>query len=140
MALKPLYTTHATTKGGRDGRASLENGHMVLGMSLPKAIVGDAAADGMNPEQLFALAYSSCFGGAIGALAKKHGVDASRAQVTCTVTLNDDNGGWALSADLKVSIPGEDKAKVQALVEDAHTICPYSKATRGNVPVTLSVV
>ncbi len=140
MALTPLYTTYATTKGGRDGRTSLEGGHMVLGMALPKEVVGPGAGEGMNPEQLFAMGYSSCYGQAILALSKKHGVDGSKAQVTCAVTLNKDETSFALTVELKVSIPGEDKAKVQALVEDAHSICPYSKATRGNVPVTLTVV
>ncbi len=139
MSLTPLMTTHATTVGGRDGRTSLESGKMVLGMSLPKEIAGPHAADGMNPEQLFAMGWSACFGQAILALAKKHGVDGQRAAVTCAVTLNKDETSFALTAELKVSIPGEDPAKVKALVEDAHTICPYSKATRGNVPVTLTV-
>ncbi len=139
MTLTPLMTTHATTRGGRDGRTSLEDGKMVLGMSLPKELA-PGAADGMNPEQLFAMGWSSCFGQAVMALAKKHGVDASRAAVTCAVTLNKDETSFALTAEIKVSIPGEDQAKVHALVEDAHTICPYSKATRGNVPVTLTVV
>jgi lipoyl-dependent peroxiredoxin len=140
MALTPLMTTHATTKGGRDGRTSLEGGKMVLGMSLPKELAGASATEGMNPEQLFAMGYSSCYGQAILALAKKHGVDASRSAVTCEVTLNKDETSFALTVELKVSIPGEDAAKVKALAEDAHTICPYSKATRGNVPVTLTVI
>ncbi len=140
MALTPIMTTYATTKGGRDGRASLEGGKMVLGMSLPKELAGPGATEGMNPEQLFAMGYSSCYGQAIIALSKKHGIDASRAAVTCEVTLNKDETSFALSVVLKVSIPGEDKDKVQALAEDAHTICPYSKATRGNVPVTLTVI
>jgi osmotically inducible protein OsmC len=139
MTLTPLMTTHATTGGGRNGRTSLEGGKMVLGMSLPKELA--PGPDGMNPEQLFAMGWSSCYGQAIIALAKKHGVNADRAQVTCLVTLNkDESGGFALSAELKTSIPGEDPEKVKALVEDAHTICPYSKATRGNIPVTLQVV
>ncbi len=138
MALTPIMTTHATTGGGRNGRASLEGGKLVLGMSLPKELA--PGPDGMNPEQLFAMGWSSCYGQAIIALAKKHGVNADRAQVTCLVTLNkDEGGGFALSAELKTSIPGEDPEKVKALVEDAHTICPYSKATRGNIPVTLTV-
>lgn len=140
MALTPIMTTTATTRGGRDGRASLEGGKMVLGMALPKELAGAGAQDGMNPEQLFAMGWSSCFGQAIIALSKKHGVDASRAAVTCDVTLNKDETSFALTAELKVSIPGEDKAKVEALVQDAHQICPYSKATRGNVPVTLTVI
>jgi Ohr subfamily peroxiredoxin len=140
MTLTPLMTTYATTKGGRDGRSSLEGGKMVLGMSLPKELAGPSATEGMNPEQLFAMGWSSCYGQAILALAKKHGVDASRASVTCEVTLNKDETSFALTAELKIAIPGEDPAKVKALAEDAHTICPYSKATRGNVPVTLTVV
>ena len=132
------YTTTATTKGGRDGRAVLENGALALAMALPKDLGG--SGEGHNPEQLFALGWSSCFGQALLALSKKHGVDASGAKVTCAVTLEKDPTSFALKAELKVSIPGVDKAKVQALVEDAHTICPYSCATRGNVPVTLSVI
>jgi len=133
-------TTYATTVGGRDGRTSLEGGKMVLGMSLPKELAGASATEGMNPEQLFAMGYSSCFGQAVIALAKKHGVDASRSSVTCAVTLNKDDTSFALTVELKVKIPGADKDKAEALVEAAHQICPYSKATRGNVPVTLTVV
>jgi len=131
------YKTSATTKGGRNGRAILENDGLALAMALPKDLGG--AGDGHNPEQLFALGWSSCFGQAILVLAKKHGVDGQAAKVTCDVTLNTE-GGFSLAAELKVSIPGADKAKVEALVEEAHQICPYSKATRGNVPVKLSVV
>ena len=131
------YTTSATTKGGRNGRAMLDTGGLALAMAAPKEIGG--AGDGHNPEQLFALGYSSCFGQAILVLAKKHGLDGQAAKVTCEVTLNTD-GGFNLSAELKVSIPGADQAKVQALVEEAHTVCPYSKATKGSMPVKLSVV
>jgi Ohr subfamily peroxiredoxin len=139
MTLTPIMTTHAVSSGGRNGRCSLEGGKMVLGMSLPKELV-PGAPDGMNPEQLFAMGWSSCFGQAIIALSKKHGVNAERAQVTCAVTLNKDETSFALTAELRVSIPGEDAEKVRALVNDAHTICPYSKATRGNVSVTLTVI
>jgi lipoyl-dependent peroxiredoxin len=139
MTLAPIMTTTAVSGGGRTGRVSLEGGHLVLGMSLPKELA--PGPDGMNPEQLFAMGWASCYNQAIIALAKKHGVDAARAQVTCAVTLNrDEGGGFALSAELKTTIPGEDAAKVRALVDDAHTICPYSKATRGNIPVTLTVI
>jgi Ohr subfamily peroxiredoxin len=132
------YTTTATTKGGRNGRAVLENNGLALAMALPKEMGG--AGDGHNPEQLFALGWSSCFGQAIVALGKKHGLDGNDARVTCAVTIDKDETSFALKAELKVSLPGADKAKLQALVEDAHKICPYSKATRGNVPVTLTVV
>ena len=132
------YTTTATTKGGRDGRSVLEDGKLALAMALPKDMGG--SGEGHNPEQLFALGYSSCFGQAILALGKKHGIDGQDARVTCTVTIDKDETSFALKVDMKVSIPGADKAKVQALVDDAHKICPYSRATRNNVPVKLTVV
>jgi Ohr subfamily peroxiredoxin len=131
------YVTKATTKGGRNGRAMLDEGGLALAMAIPKEIGG--AGDGHNPEQLFALGWSACFGQAILVLAKKHGLDGQAAKVHCEITLNTD-GGFSLAANLKVSIPGADKDKLQALIEDAHTICPYSKATRGNIPVTLTAV
>jgi Ohr subfamily peroxiredoxin len=131
------YVTSATTKGGRNGRAMLDNGALALAMAAPKEIGG--AGDGHNPEQLFALGYSSCYGQALLLLAKKHGVDGQAAKVICEVTLSTD-GGFNLSAELKVSIPGADKDKVQALVEEAHTVCPYSRATKGNMPVKLTVI
>jgi len=131
------YVTKATTSGGRNGRAVLENGGLALAMALPKDLGG--SGEGHNPEQLFALGWSSCFGQAILVLAKKHGLDSQAAKVTCEVKLNTE-GGFSLAAELKVSIPGADKAKVQALIEEAHTVCPYSKATKGNIPVTLTAV
>ena len=130
------YKTTATTKGGRDGRAIVEDAKLSLAMALPKDLGG--SGEGHNPEQLFAAGYASCFGQAILALAKKHGLDGQAARVTADVTLKTDDG-FSLAVDLKVSLPGADKAALQALVEEAHTICPYSKATRGNIPVTLSV-
>ena len=131
------YVTRATTRGGREGRASLEGGALALSMAPPKEMGGNG--DGHNPEQLFALGYSSCFGQAILALAKKHGVDGQKARVTAAVTIDKDETSFGLSVEITVSVPGEDTAKVQALAEDAHSICPYSKATRGNIPVTLTV-
>ncbi|MCC7252935.1 organic hydroperoxide resistance protein [Hyphomicrobium sp.] len=130
------YKTTATTKGGRDGRTIVEDTKLALAMALPKDLGG--SGEGHNPEQLFAAGYSACFGQAILVLAKKHGLDGQAAKVTADVTLHT-NDGFSLAVDLKVSLPGADKAALQALVEEAHTICPYSKATRGNIPVTLTV-
>lgn len=133
----PSYTTSATTKGGRNGRALLQDHGLALAMGLQKEVGGNG--EGHNPEQLFALGWASCFGQAILALAKKHGLDGQDARVTCEVTLNTDNG-FNLSAALKVQLPGADPAKLKALVDDAHTVCPYSKATRNNISVTLTVI
>ncbi|MCX7307426.1 MAG: organic hydroperoxide resistance protein [Afipia sp.] len=132
------YVTKATTSGGRNGRAVLDGGALALAMALPKDLGG--AGDGHNPEQLFALGWSSCFGQAILVLAKKHGLDGQAAKVTCEFTLNINDGAFSLAAELKVALAGADKTKLQALIEDAHTICPYSKATKGNVPVKLTAV
>ena len=107
-------------------------------MALPKEVGG--AGDGHNPEQLFALGYSSCYGQAIMVVAKKYGLNGQDARVTCEVTLDQKDGGFGLAVELKVSIPGADKDKLRQLVEEAHTVCPYSKATKGNIPVTLTVV
>jgi lipoyl-dependent peroxiredoxin len=132
------YTISATTKGGRNGRAILENGGLALAMGLQKEFGGNG--EGHNPEQLFALGWSSCFGQAILALAKKHGLDGQDARVTCTIAMEKDETSFGFKAEMKVALPGADKDKLKALVEDAHRICPYSRATRGNVPVTLTVV
>ena len=131
------YATKATTKGGRNGRAILDNGGLALAMGLPKEMGGNG--EGHNPEQLFALGWSSCFGQAVLRLAKKHGLDGQAARVGCKVELDKDETSFALKAELTLSIPGADKTKLQALIEEAHQICPYSKATRNNIPVTLTV-
>ena len=131
------YVTKATTKGGRNGRAMLDDGALALAMAAPKEIGG--AGDGHNPEQLFALGWSSCFGQAILLLAKKYGLDGQAAKVTVSIGIDKDATSFALKADIKLSLPGADKDKLEALLKDAHEICPYSKATRGNIPVTLSV-
>jgi Ohr subfamily peroxiredoxin len=132
------YTISATTKGGRNGRAVLENNGLALAMALQKEFGGNG--EGHNPEQLFVLGWSSCFGQAILALAKKHELDGQDARVTVAVTMDKDEISFGFKAEIKVALPGADKAKLTALVEDAHKICPYSRATRGNVPVTLTVV
>jgi Ohr subfamily peroxiredoxin len=132
------YATSATTKGGRNGRAILENNGLALAMGLQKEFGGNG--EGHNPEQLFTLGWSACFGQAILALARKHGLDGQDARVTCALSMDKDDVSFGFKVEMKVSIPGADKAKVQALVEDAHRICPYSRATRGNVPVTLTVL
>ena len=132
------YMTRATTKGGRDGRAVLEEGGFGLAMALPKAVGG--SGEGTNPEQLFALGFSSCFGSALLAIARKHGVDASKAAVTAEVTLDKDEVSFALSVKLSVHMPGVAHEVAETILHEAHEICPYSRATRNNVPVTLELI
>lgn len=132
------YVTKATTKGGRDGRAVLEDGGFGLAMAIPKAIGG--SGEGTNPEQLFALGYSSCFGSAILAIARKHNVDGSKAAVTAEVTLDKDDVSFMLGVTLSVHLPGVDNETGEKILHEAHEICPYSRATRGNIPVTLKLI
>lgn len=132
------YVTKATTTGGREGRAILEDGGFGLAMALPKAVGGNG--QGMNPEQLFALGYSSCFGSAILGIARKHGVDGSKAAVTAEITLDKDDVSFALAVKLSVHIPGVERAQGETILHEAHEICPYSRATRNNVPVTLELI
>ncbi len=132
------YTTKAISKGGRAGRSGIEGGTLALAMSFPKELGGDG--DAHNPEQLFAVGYAACFNQAVIVLAKKHGIDPAAAQVGVAITLHTDNNDFKLAAEITLKVPGADKAKVQALLEDAHTICPYSKATKGNIPVTLTAI
>ena len=132
------YTTKAICKGGREGRAHLDGGALALSMAFPQELGGKG--DGHNPEQLFALGYSSCFNQAVIALGRKHGIDPQTAEVGVQVTLEKDEISFAMKVVITLHVPGADKAAAQALLEDAHKICPYSRATRGNVPVTLTVV
>ena len=135
------YTTKAVSRGGRAGRAGLEGGALALSMSFPKELGGDGEAH--NPEQLFAIGYAACFNQAVIALSKKHGISldaANAAKVGVAITLNASDDGFSLAAEITLKVPGIDKSKVQALLEDAHQMCPYSKATRGNIPVTLTAL
>ena len=139
MSVNVLYRTSAKATGGRDGHAATLDGALDVKLTTPKELGGGGGA-GNNPEQLFALGYSSCYGQAILLIAKKYGLDGQAARVTCEVTLDQKDGGFGLAVELKVSIPGADKDKLRQLVEEAHTVCPYSKATKGNIPVKLTVV
>src|SRR3954452_9468851 len=95
---------------------------------------------GTNPEQLFATGFAACFQGALGLAGKKAGVDTSASKVTAEVGFGPEGDSYAITVDLKVAVPGVDVAKVQEVADAAHQLCPYSKATRGNVPVTVTAV
>ena len=137
--MQELYHTSATSEGGRNGRATLAEGGLGLAMALPKSMGG--TGKGANPEQLFALGYSACFNQAILVVGGQQKADVQRAEVTVDVGLGKtEAGGFGLAVGIKVRLPGVDAAKAKEIVEAAHKICPYSNATRGNVPVTLDVV
>jgi Ohr subfamily peroxiredoxin len=129
-----LATETASATAGREGRASSADGKIDLQISPP----GSHGA-GTNPEQLFAAGYSACFGGAIGYAASLDKVPLKMAdiKVTTTVRLHKDDDGFHIDASLDCELAGIDQEKAAALVAQAHTICPYSKATHGNIEVKL---
>ena len=136
-----LYTAHATSSGGRTGEAKTDDGRLSVTLDTVKEF-GGAGGPGTNPEQLFAAGYSACFHSALKFVAgqKKVKVPAD-SSVTAHVGIgqNPKGKGFALDVTLEVSLPGVDRAEAEALVHDAHEVCPYSNATRGNVDVQLSV-
>lgn len=129
-----LYTAHATTIAGREGHSRTDDGKLDLKLSKP-----GSSGEGTNPEQLFAAGYSACFGSALDAVAKKQKAPVSEVKVQADVSLNQDDGGYSISVVLNATLAGVDDATARQLVEAAHQICPYSKATRGNIPVELKV-
>ncbi|HEY3713881.1 MAG TPA: organic hydroperoxide resistance protein [Jatrophihabitantaceae bacterium] len=134
---KVAYTTSASAKGGRAGHVRSADGVIDLDTAQPGTTPEPAA----NPETLFAAGYSACFQGALLNRAKTQGVDTSDSTVTANVSFGpSEDGGFGIAVELEVSIPGVDAAKAQELVELAHQFCPYSKATRDNIEVTLTVV
>lgn len=133
------YKTTAIAEGGRDGRAILEEGGLGLAFAVPKEMGGSGA--GTNPEQLFALGFAACFNSAMLFVARSKKIDASRARVTATVGIGPkDGGGFQLEVVLKVHLPGMPAEEAKELVAMAHQVCPYSNATRGNVPVSLEII
>ena len=141
MTTKPdkiLYTAHAHTTGGRDGRSVTDDGILDVKLAVPKVMGGAGGAT--NPEQLFAAGYSACFMGAIKHVAglKKIAVPANAA-IDASVDLGPIPQGFGIAVKMVVTLPGLDRAVAQDLVATAHQVCPYSNATRGNIEVDLSV-
>ncbi|MEF7617349.1 organic hydroperoxide resistance protein [Aquincola sp. MAHUQ-54] len=138
---KTLYTAHATSTGGRDGRSKSDDGKLEVKLAPPKEMGGNG--DGTNPEQLFAAGYSACFLGAMKFVAGQQKTTLpADASITADVGIGPLAGGkvgFGITAVLNISLPGWEQAKAQELVDAAHQVCPYSNATRGNIDVTLNV-
>ncbi|KAJ2791195.1 hypothetical protein GGI18_001308 [Coemansia linderi] len=141
-SIKPIYTADVTATGGRNGRAVSSDKVLDVKLTLPKELGGPGETGKTNPEQLFAAGYSACFQGAMGLAASKLKISLPEANTVRAVVHigKDSTGGLGLSVELHVSAPGLDKEATQKVVDLAHTICPYSRATTGNVEVKLSVV
>ncbi len=134
---KILYTATATATGGREGRASSSDQALDVQLSTSREL-GGAGGPGTNPEQLFAAGYSACFLGALKFVAGKQKVALpADTRITGKVGIGQIPTGFGIEAELTISAPGIARDVLQELVNQAHVVCPYSNATRGNIDVTL---
>jgi osmotically inducible protein OsmC len=140
MPVTVLYRTSATATGGRDGHARSEDGSIDVQLSTPKQL-GGAGGTGTNPEQLFAAGYSACFIGALKVAGSQLKIRVPPdTSITTTVGIGPrSEGGFGISAELVISLPGIAREDAQQLIDTAHQICPYSNATRNNVDVRLTI-
>lgn len=133
-----LYTASATVEGGRAGKVTSSDGTLNLELSMPKSLGGQGKENATNPEQLFAAGYAACFDSALNLVARqaRKRIDS---KVTAEVSIGKDrDGGFKLAAILNVSIKGVSLVEAEELVDKAHGVCPYSKATKGNIDVKLT--
>ena len=135
-----VYTAVATATGeGREGHTRSSDGLVDVDLAVPREMGGPGGAT--NPEQLFAAGYAACFHSALKSVARREQVTFTDSAVTAEVGIGPtDGGGFGLEVALRVELGGVDHATAERLVEGAHQVCPYSNATRGNVPVTLEGV
>ncbi|GLZ59898.1 MULTISPECIES: organic hydroperoxide resistance protein [Micromonospora] len=137
--MQVLYTASATATGdGRDGHVETSDGTVALDLAVPKEMGGAGGA--ANPEQLFAAGYAACFHSALRVVARRAKADVTGSVVAAEVGIGPNgSGGFGLTVQLLVDLPAASREVAKQLVEQAHQVCPYSNATRGNVDVTLTV-
>jgi lipoyl-dependent peroxiredoxin len=140
--IKPLFTATAIATGGRNGHTESSDGLVKADLSVPKEMGGPGKPGTATPEHLFAAGYAACFGSALDFVGKQHRKDASKAKITCAVTIGPrDIGGFGLAVKLRIEDSSLSQADLASLAAEAHEkICPYSNATRGNIDVRLEVV
>ena len=137
---KVLYTAHAKATGGRDGRAVSSDGILDVKLVKPREL-GGTGSPGTNPEQLFAAGYAACFIGAMKFVASRDKINLpADLSIASSVAIGAIPNGFGIEATLKISVPGMPHAERESLVQEAHRVCPYSNATRGNINVRLIVV
>ena len=138
--MKKFYTAKSTAYGGRVGTVKSDDGKIDMNLSVPKGMNGDGG-DGTNPEQLFASAYSACYGSALQSIAEKKNLKLGDFSVTASVSIGKtDEGDFQLAVVLDSYIPGVDVETGEELVNKAHEVCPFSRATRDNIDVTLNLL
>jgi lipoyl-dependent peroxiredoxin len=139
MPVRVLYTAEATSTG--DGR----NGYVVAGnfdldLAVPAEMGGDATKTGTNPEELFAAGYAACFHSALRLVSRQAGVDPGESTIVARVGIGPEGEAYDLVVTLIITMPALDREKARELAEAAHQVCPYSRATRGNISVELRVL
>lgn len=135
-----LYRANATSTGGREGKSVSSDGALDVKLTTPKELGGNGAF-GTNPEQLFAAGYSACFIGAMKFVGGRDKIAVpADVSINATVGIGQIEGGFGIEVELKISLPGLDRASAEKLVNAAHLVCPYSNATRGSIDVTLTIV
>ncbi|NMO04080.1 organic hydroperoxide resistance protein [Gordonia sp. TBRC 11910] len=137
--MSAIYTAEALATGeGRNGHGRTSDGRLDLDLAIPAEMGG--SGQGTNPEQLFAVGYAACFHSALQLVARQEKADVTDSSVGARVGIGpNDAGGFALQVTLEVTLPNLDHDTAQALADKAHQVCPYSNATRGNIPVTITV-
>ena len=134
--MKPLYTAHVTSTGGRNGRVTSSDDAIALTLAAPPSLGGNGR--GTNPEQLFAAAYAACFSGAMDYIAHQQSLSPGEIMIQSQVAVGpDDSGAFTLAVQLDITADGLDRAAAEKLVAEADKACPYSRAIRGNVEVKL---
>lgn len=133
-----VYTAVSENTGGRGGQAHSTSPDITLDMRAPVAMGGKG--DGTNPEQLFAMGYGACFQGALGLAAAEMGVSVDGSLVRASVGIGPEGESFAIAVKMEVYIPGMSVEEMQRVADRTHQLCPYSKATRGNVPVEVVAV
>ncbi|MGM0753725.1 MAG: organic hydroperoxide resistance protein [Bacillota bacterium] len=136
--MEALYTAKATATGGRAGKVTSSDGVLDVGLAMPKSLGGSGAEGATNPEQLFAAGYAACFDSALNLVARQE-KKKIESKVTAEVSIGKDtDGGFKLGVVLSVAVNGVELDEAKQLVEKAHGVCPYSKATSGNINVELN--
>jgi osmotically inducible protein OsmC len=139
--IKPLVTATAINTGGRNGHSETTDHSVAVNLSVRKEMGGPGLPDTTTPEHLFAAGYAACFGGALEFVGNKHKKDVSGTVVTCDVSIGQrEGGGFGIAVKMHVKAPKLSTEEASSLAQETHDqVCPYSHATRGNIPFTLEV-
>jgi lipoyl-dependent peroxiredoxin len=139
MPDRVLYTAEATSTGdGRNGY--IVSAHFDLDLAVPAEMGGDATKTGTNPEELFAAGYAACFHSALRLVSRRAGIEPGESTITAQVGIGPEGDAYGLVVTLVIHIPGLDRERARELAEAAHQVCPYSRATRGNISVELRLL